>query len=134
MLRLHRALIPAAIYFAAVFAFAFGFGVVRTLWLAPAIGALAAVACEVPLVLALSWLIAARLMQRFSITQTASALALGGFAFALLMLSELALAQVLRGQSPAAWLAAMRSPAGALGLVGQIGFALMPWWVVRRPG
>lgn len=134
MLRLHRALIPAAIYFAAVFAVAFVFGVVRTLWLAPAIGALAAVACEVPLILALSWLIAARLTRRFSVTQTGSALALGAIAFGLLMLSELALARVLSGQSPVAWLTAMGSSAGALGLAGQIGFALMPWWVVRRPG
>jgi len=48
-------LAPAAgVYFGVVFAAAFGLGVLRVLLLAPVIGPLAAVAVEVPLVLALS--------------------------------------------------------------------------------
>lgn len=122
----------AAAYWAVVFAGAFAFGVVRTLWLVPQIGALAAVACEVPLVLALSWWAARRITARWGITAGGAALAMGLIAFTILMLAELALAQVLAGQSPQEWAASQFTAPGALGLGGQVLFALMPWWVVRR--
>jgi hypothetical protein len=54
---------------------------------------------------------------------------MGLIAFALLMLAELALAQLLAGQSARQWVEGLTNPAGALGLAGQVGFALMPWWV-----
>jgi hypothetical protein len=57
---------------------------------------------------------------------------MGLIAFALLMLAELALARVLAGQSVRQWAAGLLTPAGALGLAGQVGFALMPWWVRGR--
>lgn len=122
----------AAAYWAVVFAFAFALGVIRTLWLAPQIGALAAVACEVPLTLALSWWAARRITARRGISGGGPALAMGLIAFAILMLAELALAQLLSGQSPQEWAASLFTPAGALGLGGQLLFALMPWWVAGR--
>jgi hypothetical protein len=126
--------IAAAAYWGAVFAFAFGLGIVRTLWLAPQIGALAAVLCEVPLVLAASWWTARRVAARCGITGRGEALAMGLIAFALLMAAEAALAGVLAGQSPAQWARSLMTPAGAAGLAGQVLFALMPWWVAgRRP-
>lgn len=128
-----RPVLSAALaYWAVVFAFAFVLGIFRTLWLAPRLGDLAAVACELPLVLAASWLAARRLTRRFGVSAPGSALAMGLVAFALLMLAELALAQVLAGQSPRQWAASLTTPAGALGLAGQMGFALMPWWVRGR--
>ena len=38
------------------------------------------------------------------------------------------LAMVRRPQ----WLESLTTPAGLLGLAGQLGFALMPWWVRGR--
>lgn len=124
----------AAAYWAVVFTAAFALGVVRTLWLVPQIGALAAVACEVPLVLALSWWAARRITARWAIAPGGPALSMGLLAFTILMLAELALANALTGQSPGAWARSLMTPERALGLGGQVLFALMPWWVAgRRP-
>ena len=132
MPRLRQILVAAAAYWATVFAFAFALGVVRTLWLTPAIGAFAATLCEVPLTLALSWWAARRLTAHFRIAPGLEALAIGLAAFALLMLAEVSLARVLSGRSPGDWLRGMASAAGAVGLTGQVLFGLMPWWVLRR--
>ena len=132
MPRLRQILVAAAAYWATVFAFAFALGVVRTLWLTPTIGALTATLCEVPLTLALSWWAARRLTAHFRIAPGLEALAMGLAAFALLMLAEVSLARVLSGRLPGEWLRSMASPAGAVGLAGQVLFAAMPWWVVRR--
>ena len=132
MPRLRPVLTAALAYWAVVFAFAFVLGIGRTLWLAPRIGALAAVACEVPLTLAASWFAARTLTRRFRIARGGEALGMGAAAFAILMLAEVALARVLAGQSPGQWAASLLTPAGALGLGGQVLFGLMPWWVRRR--
>lgn len=124
--------VAAAAYWAWVFAFAFALGILRTLWLTPQIGALAATLCEVPLVLGMSWWVARRVTARFGIAGGGEALAMGLAAFALLMLAEVALAGVLAGQSPMAWLRSLASPAGGVGLAGQVLFAAMPWWVAGR--
>ena len=116
---------PALTYFALVFAAAFLFGALRVTLIAPQMGPLAAVALEVPLILGLSWIIAGRVLGRWPIT-TREAVAMGALAFALLMLAEFALAYTLFGQTPAAYAATFLTGPGALGLAGQIGFALFP--------
>jgi hypothetical protein len=116
---------PALAYFAVVFAAAFAFGALRVTLIAPHMGPLAAVAVEVPLVLGLSWLVAGRVLRRWPLTTT-GALTMGALAFALLMLAEFALAYALSGQPPAAYAATFLTAPGALGLAGQIGFALIP--------
>ena len=125
-------LTAALAYWAVVFAFAFVLGIGRTLWLAPQIGALAAVACEVPLTLTASWLAARALTRRHRITRGGEALAMGLGAFAILMLAEVTLARLLMRQSPGAWATSLLTPEGALGLGGQVLFALMPWWASRQ--
>lgn len=111
-------------YVLPVFAVAFLLGALRVTLIAPSIGALAAVALEVPLVLALSWAIAGRVLRRWPVvTRQRPALAL--LAFALLMLLEL-LTALAFGQTPAQFLTAMATSPGALGLAGQIGFGLIP--------
>jgi hypothetical protein len=107
-----------------VFAVAFLLGALRVTLVAPVTGQLLAVALEVPLVLLLSWAVAGRVLARWPLSRTLR-VAMGGIAFALLMLAELATALGF-GQTPTAFLAAMGTPPGALGLVGQIGFALIP--------
>ena len=116
---------PALAYFAVVFAAAFAFGALRVTLIAPQIGPLAALALEVPLILSLSWIVAGRVLRRWPLTTT-KALTMGALAFALLMLAEFALAYTLSGQTPANYAATFLTAPGALGLVGQIGFALIP--------
>ncbi|MBS3929129.1 MAG: hypothetical protein KGZ65_13305 [Sphingomonadales bacterium] len=132
MAKVRSVLLAAAVYWAVVFAFAFVLGIVRTLWLAPRLGELAATLCELPLVLTVSWLTAKRVTRGFGVNAPGEALATGLIAFTLLMLAELALARVLAGQSVGQWAAGLTTPAGMLGLAGQVGFALMPWWVRER--
>lgn len=122
------ALRAGIVYFAAVFALGFALGSVRVLWLLPAIGATPAVAIELPIMLGMSWWVCARVLRRFVVPDAMSArIAMGGTAFALLMLAEFALATLGFGQSPSAFVSGFREPHALLGLLGQIGFALMPW-------
>ena len=120
---------PAFAYVLPVFAVAFVLGALRVTLIAPALGPLPAVALELPLVLALSWAVAGRVLARWPLSKPRrGVLALA--AFALLMLLEL-LTALAFGQTPAQFLAALLTPAGALGLAGQIGFGLI--LLVRQP-
>jgi hypothetical protein len=107
-------LAPALVYVLPVFAAAFIFGALRVMLIAPAIGAFAAVALEVPPVLALSWLVAGRVLRRWPM-QRGAALGVGAIAFLILILAEVALAWLLSGQTPAAYAATFLTPPGALG-------------------
>lgn len=126
-------IVAAAVsYFAAVFAVAFVLGALRVTLLAPQTGPLLAVALEVPLVLALSWLVAGRVLRRWPLALS-DRLAMGGLAFVLLMLAELSLALTF-GQTPAGFLSDFATPPGALGLAGQIGFGVIPALRGQRRG
>jgi hypothetical protein len=127
-----RVAMAGAAYWAIVFALGFVLGTLRVLWVAPAIGLLPATMLELPVTLTASWFAAGWLVHRFAIASSGEALAIGALAFAILMAAECALASVLTGQSPAQWLAGLRQPHALLGLAGQVMFALMPWWRVRR--
>lgn len=117
-------------YFAGVFSAAFLLGVVRTLWLAPAIGAAPAVLVETPIVLAISWWWCRRLLAHQPLPLAGRAL-MGGSAFVWLMLAEFGLAQLF-GRPPAQYVASFFTLAGVLGLAGQLLFALVPL-VCRAP-
>lgn len=121
----------ATAYWALVFAAGFVLGTVRTLWLAPAVGPLAAVAIELPIMLVLSWLAARMVLRRWPPVSQGAALATGALAFALLLGAELALALALGGTARG-WLASLASAPGLLGLAGQAAFALLPWWLWSR--
>lgn len=124
---------PALAYLVPVFAGAFVLGVLRVTVVAPALGETAAVALELPLVLALSWVVAGRVLRRWPVMPGRGRLAMGAIAFALLMLAEAVLSWAL-GTAPTAFLRAMATPAGALGLAGQMMFALVPWLHGRQAG
>jgi hypothetical protein len=115
----------ASRYFALVFVVAFALGVVRTLLLAPRMGPFRAVAIEVPIILAVSWVVAGWVLRRLPLPSPGARLAMGAVAFAFLMVAELALTVALGG-TPCGFVAGMASAAGALGLAGQIGFAIVP--------
>lgn len=122
----------AVLYWLGIFAAGFVLGTVRVLWLAPRLGDLAAVACELPVMLSASWVWAGRIVPRSRLPGRGAALMLGLAALVLLVSSELALALALFGQTPGSWLAALAAPAGLLGLAGQIGFGIIPALVWRR--
>lgn len=119
-------------YFAIIFVAGFVFGTIRTLWLAPALGATAAVSIELPLMVLVSWLTAAAILRRAPGLSRAAATGAGLLAFALLMIVEAALAVIAFGMSFTGWLASLGRMPGPIGLAGQIVFALIPSIVRRR--
>ncbi len=116
-------------YFGVVFAFAFMLGILRVLIVIPVLGHVNAVLIELPIVLALSWWVAGRLLRpRPAMHANASALiAMGAIAFGVLMLAEAALGILAFRLSPADYFGGFRTTEGLLGLSGQIGFAVIPW-------
>lgn len=115
------------IYFAIVFAVAFVLGIVRTLVLAPRLGAVAAVAIEVPILLILSWFVCRHCVSRFRVPWAlADRFIMGMVAFALLMGAELLLSLLLTDRSAAQFFSALAQREQLLGFAGQIAFALMP--------
>ncbi len=126
--------VPAgAAYFAIVFLVAFGLGVVRTLAIAPRLGQAFAVLLEAPVILTASWFVAAWCVGRFGVSALPRArLAMGGVAFALLMLAELGGAVIFFHRPIAQYLADFLSPAGVIGLAAQLGFALVPMALTWR--
>lgn len=120
-----HAALAGSIYFAVVFAAGFALGVLRTLVLEPALGPVAAVLVELPVMLAVAWMTCARLRRRWPLAR-AGALVMGGVAFALLMAAEAGVSMGLAGRSLAEHWALYGDTAHRLGLAGQVAFALFP--------
>lgn len=122
------ACLTGLLYFAAIFTFAFAMGIARVLFVAPRLGPTAAVLLEVPILVLASWIFARRLLRNRSLTLSHRAV-MGATAFTLTMASEAALSAIMRGQSVIDWAAAVATPLGLVGLVGQVAFAAMPIFV-----
>lgn len=122
-----RGALAGLAYFGLVFTLGAMLGTVRTLVLEPRLGAVPSVLIELPFMLLASWAIcrwiAARLAVPVSLRQR---LAMGGTAFFLLVSAELLLSIFIAGGSASAYIAACRTPAGLIGLAGQLAFALFP--------
>jgi hypothetical protein len=112
-------------YFAIIFAFAFVMGVLRTLVIAPRLGATTAVLIEIPILLGASWLVALRLLRDLPF-KIAERVAIGAIAISLTMASEAVLAGAIRGLSVTQWAQSGLAPLGLVGLAGQLGFAALP--------
>ena len=122
-----RPLIAGSAYFAGVFAVAFALGVLRTVVIAPRLGAVLAVLLEAPILLGVSWGVSQWCVGRFRVPPTVRArLAMGVFAFAILMAAEGGLGWLAFGRSPGDQLTAFGTLAGAIGLAAQIGFGIIP--------
>ena len=122
-----RTLRAAGIYFAIVFAAGFIFGTIRTLLLVPHIGATAAVTIEAPLILLVSWFASLAVVERLQIpAEFSRRLAMGAYAFTILMVAELALGVILFGQTPAGHFASYRDLSQQIGLAAQLAFAFIP--------
>lgn len=128
-----RTLSAGTVYFAFVFLTGFAMGIVRVLLVAPWVGAVAAVLIEAPVILAVSWAVSRGCVARFGVGRSPGLrLAMGGWAFALLMSAEAALAVWMFGRSLADHVAAYLTLPGALGLAAQLGFAVIPLIQLRR--
>ena len=121
----------AVLYFAAVFAAGFILGTIRTLVLAPTIGTTPAVLAELPVILAIAWIVCGWLLRDQS-RDAADALAMGVIAFMLLIIAEAGLSVALFDRTLAEYFASFAQPHGLLGLAGQLVFATFPY--VRRGG
>jgi hypothetical protein len=129
-----RIMTAALVYFAAIFALGFVFGVARTLALqaTPAMDRTTAVLVELPLILAASWLIAGFVIRRFHVPKDWRArLAMGALALALLLAAE-AILSLAAGRTLAAHFELYGEMSYRLGLLGQIAFGLIPL-VVSQP-
>jgi len=115
---------PALLCVAAVFAAAFVLGTFRILVLVPRLGELAAVTLDVPVVLGLSWLVAGRAPRRRPLPRPGQRLAMGGLAFALLMLGETILGVTLFGRTLAGSLAVWPPCPALSGWQGRLALVL----------
>jgi hypothetical protein len=117
----------AVVYVLAVFALGFALGAPRVLLIAPALGEIASVAIELPIMLAFSWFICGVVLRRWSVpSRLAARVAMGAMAFALLMACELGVSLLALGGSVSEHVAGYRQAPGALGLAAQLAFAAFP--------
>lgn len=123
----------AASYAGLIFAAGFVLGTLRVLVLVPRIGAVWAEAIEVPIMLALSFLVARWQVARHGVpARLPPRLAMGGLAFILLMSAETVLGVIGFGQPLAEVLTSYGDPRRWIGLGGQIAFGLMPVLLLLR--
>ena len=113
------------VYALGVFAVGFVLGMVRVLLVEPALGAAAAVAIEVPLMLGVSWVVAKAVLRRFPVQRLIRhRLAMAGIALLVLVFMETTLGLAF-GTSFHAQAEAYLTLRGLFTAFGQIGFALI---------
>jgi hypothetical protein len=113
------------VYALGVFAVGFLVGTVRVLLVEPALGAAAAVAIEVPLMLAVSWAVAKAVLRRIPVERLIRPrLAMAGIALLVLVSIETTLGLAF-GMSLHEQAEAYLSLRGLFTALGQIGFALI---------
>jgi hypothetical protein len=124
---MREALKAAAAYFCTTFAAGFLLGTLRTLLVEPKTGALGAVALELPLMLAVSWIACGWALRRFDVGSGFSPrLAMGLVALALLLVAELWVSTALAGRSLGEHLALYLTTPALLGLTAQLAYAVFP--------
>lgn len=115
-----------ALYAGAVFLAGFALGTLRTLVIAPRAGDLIAVGIELPVILGVSWWVFGWLARgRAALTLPARGRT-GLVAFLILIALELVLSAVIADGGVREFVANWLTLPGALGLAGQVGFALIP--------
>ena len=120
-------LLAGLAYFACVFSAGCGLGMIRILFVVPAVGETAAVSLELPFILAWSWFVCGWLLRRIAVPAgTTGRLGMGVTAFAVLMIVELGLPVLVGGRSLGDGFAQYQQVPGLIGLFGQIAFALLP--------
>lgn len=131
---LKTSLLPGIAYFVLVFALGFVLGTVRSLVVqgAPDTKRLLGVLIELPIMLSASWYLCRYVMRRLDVASTVAARAtMGSVAFLLMLVAEMLVSALLSDRTPSEHLALYSHPSYALGLVAQMGFALMPLMQLR---
>lgn len=113
-------------YFAFLFVAALASGIVRELFMEPAVGELAAVAIELAVLLAFAWWVCRKLIDFYQIADRTAAGLMGATAFVALLGAELAMALYTPSTRIVDHMATYRETPRWIGLVGQIAFAAMP--------
>jgi hypothetical protein len=130
-----RAAQAGSVYFAVVFGAGFALGLVRVPLLVPRIGVRWAELLEMPFMLIVIVLAARFVTRRFALSAARPAALLAGLiALALLVTAELALALLLSGASPAAYIEGRDAVSGPVYGAMLMVFALLPWLLARRRG
>jgi len=130
-----RAVLAGIIYALVVFAAGIVISLLRIGFLAPETGNVAGYILEFFVILAISWFVADETMARMRIAAgIPPRLIMGAVAFAVLMICEINLTNVLFGYSLTTYIASMHQFSGALEFLGQVLFGLIPalLWVGRR--
>lgn len=115
-----------AVYAAAIFLAGFALGTLRVLVIAPRFGDIAAVGIELPVILGVSWWVFGWLARRQAAGPVSSTWRVGLAAFLVLIGLELILSAVISEDGVRGFFANWLTPAGGIGLAGQIAFALIP--------
>jgi hypothetical protein len=124
---IHKLVRAAFLYFIVVFAIAFVLGTIRVLVVVPKVGELVGVLIEVPILLTAAWIVSLRVIARTHVPHKfGPRLIVSGCAFLFLVSAEFGLSTWLFGNSPAAFFASFRTLHGAIGLAGQVTFAMLP--------
>jgi hypothetical protein len=126
-----RALAAGVAYFALIFALGFAFGTLRVLVLAPRLGAVGGTLLELPIILTASWVACGWLLDWFDVAPALrDRLLVGGIAYTLLMVAELAVSILMFGRSIGGHVETYKSVSAQAGLAGQVVFAAIP--LLRR--
>jgi len=122
-----RSLIFASLsYFGLVFAVGFLLGVVRVLWLAPAVGERYAELLEMPVMLAVAFFSAGFILDHFELPGVSDALVVGIIALLILLALEFTLVLGLRGLSLREYLANRDRVSGSAYVASLVVFAVLP--------
>lgn len=122
----------AVLYFVLVFGVGFVLGTVRVLWIVPHFGTRWAELMEMPLMLAVSFITARWIVQRFAVPFTVfNRLGMGCIALALMLIAEFTLVLRLQGLSIGEYLATRDPVAGTVYYIMLGLFAIAPLLVSR---
>lgn len=121
------------LYFLIVFSLAFIFGILRTLFLLPWTGPLVAVLIEIPFVIYVSFFVAKKLLHS-SALDARKVLVAGLLSFTYLMIAEYIMFLYFQSGDLQQYVLQLLTPHGFIGLLAQILFAFIPFFIVTRNG
>lgn len=130
---MNSAVRAGSLYFSVVFAAGFALGVLRTLFIAPAVGEVQAVLLEVPVMLMMAWVACGWTLNKVAVPRSVPArLLMGAAALLLLLAAEAALSVVASGKTLTEHFASYSRPGALIGLVAQLAFGCFP--LIRSSG
>ena len=122
----------AATYFGIVFGVGFVLGVIRMLWIVPWLGERNAELLETPLMLVALVLAARFVVRRLQRPSNRERLAVGCLALSCLLVAEVGVVLLVRGQSVGEFAASRDPVSGSVYLCALVVFALAPSFVLRE--